>query len=48
MNKYSKFIVSLVGAVLVAATQLYPTNKYVVMAVAFATALGVYQVRNSQ
>jgi hypothetical protein len=46
MSKYSKFFVALLGAVLATAMQFYSTNKYVQIAVVFATALGVYQVKN--
>lgn len=43
---YSKFIIALVGAVAQVAMQYYGTHRYVAMAVALLTALGVYQVKN--
>lgn len=48
LNKYRKTVVALVGAAVVTALQFYPTNKYVLIAVAFLTALGVYQIPNKE
>lgn len=45
-SQYSKFIVALLGAAVTVAVQFYGTNQYVQVAVAFLTALGVYQVSN--
>ena len=47
-TKYDKFLTVLLGAVLSTATQFYGTNKYVTIAVFFATALGVYAVPNKK
>jgi len=46
LQPYSKFIVALVGAGAQVAAEYYGTNQYVVVVLAFLTALGVYQVRN--
>jgi len=46
LQPYSKFLVALVGAVAQVAAEYYGNNQYVVLALAFLTALGVYQVRN--
>lgn len=46
MSKYNKLLVALLGAAVTVAVQFYGTNKYVQIAVALLTALGVYSVKN--
>lgn len=46
LAKYNKLWVALLGAAVTTAMQFYPTNKWVMIVVVFATALGVYQVPN--
>lgn len=45
---YTKFFIALLGAVITVAIQFYGTNKYVQMAVALVTALGVYSLPNAK
>jgi uncharacterized membrane protein len=47
MQKYSKFLVAVLGAVVTIVVQDFGQNKYVQILVALLTALGVYQVRNT-
>lgn len=48
LQKYSKFIVAIVGAVISGLLLFYGSNvpEWVNMVILVATALGVYQVRN--
>jgi uncharacterized membrane protein len=46
MQKYSKFIVALVTAVIAGLSYLYSDASWLPVVVNFAGALGVYQVRN--
>lgn len=46
MQKYMKFIVGLLGAVLTGLSIALGDNEYVVMAISIATAIGVYGVPN--
>ena len=48
LGQYSKSIGALIGVGLTYATQYYGTNHWVVLAVAAASALGVYAVPNSR
>jgi len=49
MSKYNKFIVAVVGAVIAGLNIFYgPENNLVTLAIAVATALGVYQVPNKK
>jgi hypothetical protein len=45
-TKYDKFLVAVLGAVVTVVAQQYGSNKYVGMAVAVLTALGVYVTPN--
>ena len=47
LSPYAKFVVALLGAVLTVVVQFYGSDPTVQSVVAFLTALGVYQVRNS-
>ena len=47
LGPYSKFVTGIVGQALTYATLYYGGNKYVAMAIAVASALGVYAVPNS-
>lgn len=46
MGKYSKFILAVIGAVLTVVVQQYGANQWVQALIPFATAFGVYQVKN--
>ena len=45
-NKYRKFWVALLGAVINVVVQQFPDQQWVQIAVAVLTAIGVYQVPN--
>lgn len=47
LGPYSKFITSILGLALTYAVQYYGQNHWVAIAVAIASALGVYAVPNS-
>lgn len=47
LKPYNKFLVAVVGAVVTVVEQQFAGNKYVAMAVAVLTALGVYGVKNA-
>ena len=47
LGQYSKFVVGLVGQGLTFASLYYGTNHYVALAMAVASALGIYAVPNS-
>ena len=47
MQKYNKFIIAIVGAVLNVVAVQFASSKYAAIAIAIATALGVYTVPNS-
>jgi hypothetical protein len=47
LGPYSKFLTAVIGQVLTYATLYYGTNHWVSVAVAIASALGVYAVPNS-
>lgn len=46
MRKYAKGIVAVIGATLVAVSQVYGGLEWLPIAVAFVTAFGVYMVPN--
>lgn len=46
LAQYSKFLTGIAGQALTYATLYYGTNHYVALAVAIASALGVYAVPN--
>ena len=46
LSAYSKFITGIAGQALTYATLYYGTNHYVALAVAVASALGIYAVPN--
>lgn len=48
LQKYNKFFVALLGAIVFTASTFYGDNQYVQMAVVFLTALGVYTVPNKR
>lgn len=47
LQKYNKFIVALVGAVLTIVAQQYGDNEWVTAILPLFTALGVYQAKNA-
>jgi len=46
LGAYSKFVVGIIGQGLTFASLYYGTNHYVALAVAVASALGIYAVPN--
>ena len=46
MRKYAKAIVAVIGATLVAVSQVYAGIEWLPIAIAFVSALGVYLVPN--
>ena len=48
LGQYSKFITGIAGQALTYATLYYGTNHYVALAVAVASALGIYAIPNSK
>lgn len=48
LGQYSKAITAIIGQALAFATLYYGTNHWVCLAVAIASALGVYAVPNAQ
>jgi len=48
LGQYSKFFTGIAGQALTYATLYYGTNHYVALAVAIASALGVYAVPNTK
>lgn len=46
MQKYSKFVVAVIGAVAQVVAEQFGTDSRVQIVLAILTALGVYQVRN--
>jgi hypothetical protein len=47
LGQYSKFLTGIAGQALTYATLYYGTNHYVALAVAVASALGIYAVPNT-
>ena len=48
LGQYSKFLTGIAGQALTYATLYYGTNHYVALAVAIASALGVYAIPNAK